>query len=91
MDIEYVAQLARIELTQEEKQTYGNQLEQVLDYFRKLDEFDVEGIEPTAHAFPVDNVWDEDEPEAPLSAQDALNNAPAQSEGQFQVPRVVES
>ena len=53
MDIDYVANLARIELSDEEKSTYQKQLGDVLKYFDKLQELDVENVEPTAHAFPV--------------------------------------
>ena len=53
MDINYVANLARIELSDEEKSTYQKQLGDVLKYFDKLQELDVENVEPTAHAFPA--------------------------------------
>ena len=61
MDIDYVANLARIELSDEEKTTYQRQLGDVLKYFEKLQELEVDGVEPTAHAFPRYNVWDQDE------------------------------
>ena len=52
MDIDYVSNLARIELTSAEKEKFQGQLGDVLKYFEKLQEVDVEGVEPTAHAFP---------------------------------------
>ena len=52
MDIDYVANLARIELSADEKQKFQGQLGDVLKYFEKLQEVNVEGVEPTAHAFP---------------------------------------
>ena len=61
MDIDYVANLARIELSPQEKEKFQGQLGDVLKYFEKLQEVDVEGVEPTAHAFPRFNVWDEDQ------------------------------
>ena len=61
MDIDYVANLARIELSSQEKEKFQGQLGDVLKYFEKLQEVDVEGVEPTAHAFPRFNVWDEDQ------------------------------
>lgn len=91
MDIDYVAQLARLALSEEEKTLYAGQLAQVLDYFKKIDAVDVSGVEPTAHAFPVYNVWDEDIAVSGLSQEEALANAPAKREGQIVVPRVVES
>lgn len=90
LDIDYVAQLARIELDGDEKELFGSQLNSVLDYFKKLDTVNVDGIEPTAHAFPLYNVWHEDTPHKPLSQEEALDNAPAQKEKQVIVPRVVE-
>ena len=60
MDIDYVSNLARIELTPGEKEKFQGQLGDVLKYFEKLQEVGVEGVEPTAHAFPRFNAWDED-------------------------------
>lgn len=89
IDIDYVAQLARLELTPEEKQTFSAQLEQVLGYMQVLNKLDTEGVEPTAHAFPLENVLDEDEPTEPLSPQEALRNAPLARDNFVVVPKVV--
>jgi aspartyl-tRNA(Asn)/glutamyl-tRNA(Gln) amidotransferase subunit C len=62
----------------------------VLAHIAQLQEVDVSGIEPTAHAFPMDNVWAEDAAKPGLSAEAALRNAPAQRDGMFLVPKVVE-
>lgn len=91
IDMDYLAQLSRIELSEQEKACFGAQLAQVLDYFHKIDAVDVEGVEPMAHAFPLENVWDEDIPCSGLTPKEALSNAPAQREGQLIVPRVVEA
>ncbi len=91
IDIDYVAQLARLELSPEEKKLFGGQLAQVLDYFKKIDAVDVSNVEPTAHAFPIYNVWDEDKVRPGFTVEEALLNAPAKREGQVVVPRVVES
>lgn len=91
IDIDYVAQLARIELTDEEKTLFSGQLAQVLGYFKKIDAVDVEGVEPTAHAFPVYNVYDADVARAGFTPEQALANAPAKREGQVVVPPVIES
>jgi aspartyl-tRNA(Asn)/glutamyl-tRNA(Gln) amidotransferase subunit C len=65
--LDHVASLARITLTAAEKERFGAQLADVLAYIEQLNEVNVEGIEPTAHAFPVVNVWAADVPEAGLS------------------------
>ena len=90
MDIDYISNLSRIELTSEEKTKFQGQLGDVLKYFEKLQEVDVEGVEPTAHAFPRFNVWDEDQPREGLSVEAALQNAPKSRSDQIIVPKVVE-
>ena len=90
MDIGYVANLARIELTDEEKEKFRDQFGDILKYFDRLSEVDVEGVEPTAHAFPRHNVWDQDEARPGFSAEEALANAPAQRQAQVVVPKVIE-
>jgi len=90
MDIDYVSNLARIELTPEEKEKFQGQLGDVLKYFEKLQELDVEGVEPTAHAFPRFNVWDEDESKEGFPSEKALMNAPKSRNEQIVVPKVVE-
>lgn len=90
LDIDYVAQLARIALTDDEKARFAQQLGQVLAYVDKLKEVDVSGVEPTAHAFEVVNVWQPDVPATPLSTEAALRNAPAVREQMIVVPKVVD-
>ena len=90
MDIDYVANLARIELSPQEKEKFQGQLGDVLKYFEKLQEVDVEGVEPTAHAFPRFNVWDEDQSVEGFTAEAALSNAPKVRNDQVVVPKVVE-
>jgi aspartyl-tRNA(Asn)/glutamyl-tRNA(Gln) amidotransferase subunit C len=90
IDIQYVARLARLSLTPEEEQRFAAQLEQVLANIEKLKEVDVSGVEPTAHAFPLVNVTRPDEVRPSLSNEEALRNAPAQANGLFMVPKIVE-
>ena len=90
MDIDYVANLARIQLTPKEKEKFQGQLGEVLKYFQKLQEVNVEGVEPTAHAFPRFNVWDEDQSVEGFTAEEALSNAPKARNDQVVVPKVVE-
>ncbi|HWW00782.1 MAG TPA: Asp-tRNA(Asn)/Glu-tRNA(Gln) amidotransferase subunit GatC [Candidatus Acidoferrum sp.] len=90
IDVKYVAHLARLALTPDEEQKIGAQLGQVLRYIEKLKEVDVAGVEPTAHAFPLVNVTRPDEVRPSMSQEDALRNAPAQANGLFIVPKIVE-
>jgi aspartyl-tRNA(Asn)/glutamyl-tRNA(Gln) amidotransferase subunit C len=90
IDVKYVAHLARLALTPEEEQKIGAQLGSILGYIEKLKEVDVSGVEPTAHAFPLVNVTRPDEVQSSMSAEQALRNAPAQANGLFIVPKIVE-
>ena len=90
IDVKYVAQLARLSLSPDEEQKMGAQLGHILGYIEKLKEVDVSGVEPTAHAFPLVNVTRRDEVRPSMSHQEALRNAPAQANGLFIVPKIVE-
>jgi aspartyl-tRNA(Asn)/glutamyl-tRNA(Gln) amidotransferase subunit C len=89
IDVRYVAGLARLELTEEEMSTFGEQLDAILGYMEKLAELDVEGIEPTAHPAPVFDRVDSDQAAAGLENADLIRNAPDQASGQVRVPKVV--
>ena len=90
LNIDHVAKLARVELTAEEKQQFAQQLGDVLHHIEQLTKVDVSGVEPTAHAFALFNVWQEDIAQRGLSVDDALRNAPAQNDNMIVVPKVVE-
>jgi len=90
IDVKYVAHLARLHLTPEEERKFGAQLGQVLGYIEKLQQLDVSQVEPTAHAMPLVNVTRPDETRPSLPHDDALRNAPAQANGLFVVPKIVE-
>ncbi|MCB1100966.1 MAG: Asp-tRNA(Asn)/Glu-tRNA(Gln) amidotransferase subunit GatC [Kiritimatiellae bacterium] len=90
LDVEYIAKLARLELTAEEKASYQSQLNDVLDYVRQLQELDVSGVEPTAHAVPVHNVFREDCERPCLDHEAVMENAPDQRADHFLVPRIIE-
>ena len=90
LNIDHVAKLARLALTPEEKRMYSAQLGDVLKYIEHLSEVNVDGIEPTAHAFPISNVWREDEAGPALPVEKALMNAPAQRDNMVSVPTVIE-
>ena len=89
-DIDYLSRLARLELTEAEKELFSAQLGSVMDFMKKLDSVDTEGVEPTAHAHPVYNVLGDDVANTPLSQEAALMNAPARRRGQVVVPKVVD-
>ncbi len=90
MDIEKVARLARLELSEEEKVTFGNQLEQILTYMEQLNRLDTTGVEPTSHAIPVHNIFREDEVKASFAQEEVLGIAPDEEDGHFKVPRIIE-
>jgi aspartyl-tRNA(Asn)/glutamyl-tRNA(Gln) amidotransferase subunit C len=90
LDVAYIAQLARINLTEEEIATFQGQLDHVISYVEKLKQVDVTGVEPTAHASPIYNVFRQDVPHDWFNAETALKNAPKQANGLFSVTKVVE-
>jgi len=90
LNIDYVAQLARLALNEDEKRRFAQQLRDVLAYVEKLKQVDVSGVEPTAHAFEVVNVWQADVPTSPLPPEAALRNAPAVRDQMIVVPKVVD-
>jgi len=90
VDVKYVAHLARLALAPDEERKLGAQLENILGYIEKLKELDVSRVEPTAHAVPLANVTRPDEIRPSLPHDDALRNAPAQANGLFIVPKIVE-
>jgi len=90
LNIDHVAHLARLALTPDEKAKFSEQLGDVLKYIEQLKEVDVSGVEPTAHAYPVYNVWADDVAQPGLPVEAALKNAPAQRNNMIVVPKVVE-
>lgn len=90
LDIDYVANLARLALTEAEKGRFARQLGDILHYVEKLKQVDVTGVEPMAHAAPVFNVWAADVAQPGLPVEAALRNAPAQRDHLVVVPKVVE-
>lgn len=89
-DVEHVARLARLALTDVEKARLRDELDAILAYVDALRALDTEGVEPTAHVLPVVNVMREDEPRPCLPAETMLANAPDRSEAFFRVPRIIE-
>ena len=90
MDINHVAHLARLELSDEEKAQLSAQLAGILSYVAKLSEVDVTGVEPTTHAIPLSNVLRKDEVRPSIERERILANAPETARDLFIVPKIVE-
>jgi aspartyl-tRNA(Asn)/glutamyl-tRNA(Gln) amidotransferase subunit C len=90
-DIESVAYLSRLELTEEEKDKFTGHINRLLENFEKLQELDTENVEPTSHAIPVYNVFRKDEARSSLPVDEVVSNGPQVAENCFVVPRVVET
>jgi aspartyl-tRNA(Asn)/glutamyl-tRNA(Gln) amidotransferase subunit C len=89
-DVRYLAELARIKLEPAEIAAFESQLGHVLEHVEKLNQLDVSQVEPTAHSFPIYNVFREDLTQPCLEREAALANAPRQAQGLFIVTKVVE-
>lgn len=89
-EVEHVASLARLDLAEGEAERFKGQLDAILSFVEKLNQLNTEGVEPTSHAIPVNNVFREDTIVEPLGQERALTNAPDRADGCFRVPKVVE-
>lgn len=89
-DVEHVADLARLELTEEEKNTFTEQLNTILHYVDKLSELNTDAVEPTSHVLHLQNVLREDEDRPSLPIEQVLLNAPDEEDDQIKVPAVIE-
>lgn len=87
--IEYVGILAKLELSDEEKERAKKDMGDMLDYIDKLNELDTTGVEPMSHVFPVNNVFREDVVTNGDGSKETLANAPAQKDGGFKVPKTI--
>jgi aspartyl-tRNA(Asn)/glutamyl-tRNA(Gln) amidotransferase subunit C len=85
-DVDYVARLARLRLSDEEAERMTRELANVLGYIEHIEELDLEGVEPTSHVVPLENVLRADEPHNCLSHDAALANAPDVTDDGFAVP-----
>lgn len=88
--IEYVGILAKLELSEEEKEAAKKDMGRMLDYIDKLGELDTDGIEPMSHVFPVQNVWREDVVTNGDDRENIISNAPGEKDGMFEVPKTFE-
>ena len=88
-DVDHVALLGRLELTEEEKVIYTRQLNDILEHFQSLQRLDTDNVQPTAHVLPLKNVLREDWVGQHLSREEALANCPDRDDNYFKVPRIV--
>jgi len=89
-DVLHVAELARLDLTEEEVELYTGQIQRILSHVEKLSELDTAGVEPTSFTVPARSVVREDAVTESLPREEALANAPAHERGCFKVPKIIE-
>lgn len=89
-DVEHVARLSRLALTDQEKERMRRELDGILSYIDKLRALDTANVPPTSHAVPMTNVMREDEPRPSLAQDEMLANAPERSGEFFRVPKIIE-
>jgi len=90
-DVEQVALLARLEIAEEEKELFTQQLDHILGHISMLNKVQTDAVPPTYHVLPQKNIWREDKVEPSLLREEALANAPEQENGCFKVLKVIES
>ena len=90
IDVAYGAELARLELTDEEKSLFQPQLESIVKYVEKISSVDIEGVEPMMHGRELVNAFREDVVRPSMSTQEALANAPKRVGDEFLLPKIVE-
>ena len=88
-EVEYVAQLAKLEFNEGEKEEFTSQLNSILDYFKKLNELNTEEVEPTAYVISMPNLLNEDEVKPSLPQDEVLFNAKYTKKGYFKVPKIM--
>lgn len=89
-EVEHIAKLARLSITEEEKKTFGDQLSNILQYVEKLNELDTSSVEPTAHVIELTNVSRDDRLRPSFTPEEALSNAPDRAGNFYRVPRIIE-
>ncbi|HAH49896.1 MAG TPA: Asp-tRNA(Asn)/Glu-tRNA(Gln) amidotransferase GatCAB subunit C [Balneola sp.] len=89
-DVQYIANLARLQVTNEEARSYAKDMSSILEYMDLLNEVDTSNIEPLEHVIDLESRFRKDEAKEPLSHEDALKNAPDADSDYFRVPKVIE-
>lgn len=90
-DVDKIAGLAKLELSEEERERYASQLDSIVAYVEKLSEVDTTGIEPLAHVNDLMNVWREDKSRSSLSEEEVFKNSPKHDKEFFLVPKVLKT
>lgn len=90
IEVEHIAHLSRLSISEKEKEKFSQQLGSILGYVKKLDELDASGIEPTSHVIEMSNVMREDSLKPSLSKDEALMNAPDRTGDFYRVPKIIE-
>lgn len=88
-DVRHVARLARLDVTDDEVETFTGQLAAILGHAEDVESLDVDGVPPTAHPLPVANVFRDDVPRPSIDRDEVLAAAPAAEDGRFRVPRIL--
>jgi aspartyl-tRNA(Asn)/glutamyl-tRNA(Gln) amidotransferase subunit C len=88
--VKHVAHLARLAVTDEEAEMLTEQLDKIIGFAEELKELDTDNVEPTTHVLELKNVLREDKVRNSVSVDEAMKNAPAQKDGQFKVPNILE-
>jgi len=89
-EVEHVAKLARLELSEQEKEKLTDQLSNILTYVETLNSVDTKGVEPTSHVLDIKNVMRDDVVLPGLTQEQALANAPDKAAGHYKVPKIIE-
>lgn len=88
--VEHVANLARLNLTEEEKEQMITDMGVIIEFANRINEMNIDDINPTAHVIPINNVFREDNVNPSFSRDELLSNAPNKENGCYSVPRIVE-
>jgi aspartyl-tRNA(Asn)/glutamyl-tRNA(Gln) amidotransferase subunit C len=88
-EVEHVAGLARLKLSEKEKEVFAQQLSSILNYIEKVNEVATDDVEPLTHILPIDNVFRKDIIKSSSPKEEILANAPVVEEGQYKVPKII--
>lgn len=90
ISVEYISKLARLSVSEKERETFSAQLQGILSYMEKLNELDTKDVEPTSHIVSLSNVMRDDVQKDSISREDALANAPDHTDKFYRVPKIIE-
>jgi aspartyl-tRNA(Asn)/glutamyl-tRNA(Gln) amidotransferase subunit C len=88
-DVEHIAKLAKLKFSDEEKEKFTHQLNQILEYVEHMNKLDTSAVEPLLHVIELSNVFRADEVKESIATEEALKNAPSKTEQFFKVPKVI--